>query len=116
MDKSAVQRYYELKVRHKEMEQEMSELRRQILDWCAENGLTESEIGEYRVRIIAQDRREYDEDKLYKALPDAEVWRLISKADPAKIAGLVKLNVLNEEILQGTYTLKKVTALQVDKI
>ena len=115
MDKLAVKRYYELKKKQKETEQELAELRRQILDWCSENGLTETEIGNYRVRIIAQDRREYDDDKLFKALPDAELWRLISRPDPAKITGLVKLNVLNEEILRDTYEIKKISSLQVDK-
>lgn len=115
MDKSAVERYYELKKKQKETEQELAELRRRILGWCSENGLTETEIGNFRVRIIAQDRREYDDDKLFKALPDADVWRLISRADPAKIAGLVKLNVLNDDILQGTYEVKKISLLQVDK-
>ncbi len=115
MDKTVVKRYYQLKKKQKEIEQEMAELRHQILGWCSENGLADAEIGNYRVRVIAQDRREYDDERLYHALPDAEVWRLISRADPAKIAGMVKLNVLNEEILQDTYAMKKVSSLQVEK-
>ena len=116
MDKSAVKRYYELKVKQKELERELAELRRRILDWCGEMGLTEAEVGLYRVRVTTQDRRKYDEDKLLKALPDAEMWRLVARPDPAKIAGLVKLNILSEEALQGTYTLKQVPILTVEKI
>lgn len=116
MDKLVVKRYYELKKKLKETEQELADLRRQIVDWCAGNGLTEAEIGNYRVRIIAQERKEYDDERLLKALPDAEIWRLISKADPAKIAGMVKMNVLNEEMLRDTYEVKKVSSLQVEKI
>lgn len=115
MDKT-VKRYYQLKQKQKEIEQEIADLRQEILNHCAEQGVSETEIGKYRVRIIAQDRREYDDQKLYEALPDAEVWRLVSRADPAKIAGLVKLNVIHEDILQHTYTMKKISSLVVDKL
>ncbi|WP_276356355.1 hypothetical protein [Cohnella caldifontis] len=115
MDK-AVGRYFQLKQKQREIEQELSELRQQILDHCAESGVTDTEIGRYRVRVIAQDRREYDDEKLYQALPDAEVWRLVSKADPSKIAGLVKLNVISEEKLRETYTMKKISSLQVERL
>lgn len=111
----AVKRYYKLKQKQKEIEQELSELRGRIMSHCEEQAVTDTEIGRYRVRIIAQDRREYDDQKLYSALPDAEVWRLISKADNAKIAGLLKQNVINEVALQDTYTLKKVASLQVER-
>jgi hypothetical protein len=110
-----VRRYYQLKKKQKEIEQELMDLRQQIMNHCSDQGLTEMEIGNYRVKIIAQDRREYDDQKLYEALPDAEVWRLISKADSSKLSGLVKLNVITEEILQDTYTMKKISSLQVDR-
>lgn len=114
MDKE-VRRYYQLKQKQKEIEQELAELRGKIMSHCEEQGVTDTEIGRYRVRIIAQDRREYDDQKLYAALPDAGVWRLISKADSAKISGLLKQNVINEEVLRETYTMKKVASLQVER-
>lgn len=114
MDK-AVRRYGELKNKQREIEQELSELRGQIFGFCSEQGVTDAEVEGYRVRIIAQDRREYDDEKLYRALSDAEVWRLVSRADPSKIAGLVKLNVISEEILRDTYTMKKISSLQVER-
>lgn len=114
MDKE-VRRYYQLKQKQKEIEQELAELRGQIMSYCEGQGVTDTEIGSYRVRIIAQDRREYDDQKLYAALPDADVWRLISKADTSKIAGMVKQNVLTEELLQNTYAMKKVASLQVER-
>jgi hypothetical protein len=40
---------------------------------------------------------------------------MLSKSDPAKIAGLIKLGVIKEERLQDTYALKEITLLQVDK-
>ncbi|WP_123039749.1 hypothetical protein [Cohnella candidum] len=114
MDKT-VRRYYELKQKQKEIEQELTDLRGHILAHCTEQGVTETEAGSYRVKIVAQERREYDDAKLYGALPDPEVWRLLSRADPAKIAGLVKLNVINEEILRDTYTTKSISLLQVER-
>lgn len=114
MDKT-VRRYYQLKKKQKEIEQELTELRGQIIGHCSEQGRSELAIGSYRVRLVAQERREYDDRKLYDALNDAEAWRLVSRADPAKLAGVVKMNVISEEALQGTYATKKVTLLQVEK-
>ena len=114
MDKT-VRRYYQLKKKQKEIEQELSELRGQIIGHCAEQGQSELAIGSYRVRLVAQERREYDDRKVYDALKDAEAWRLVSRADPAKLAGVVKMNVISEETLEGTYTTKKVTLLQVER-
>ncbi|MHA6532376.1 hypothetical protein [Paenibacillus sp. BAC0078] len=110
-----VQQYYKLKGKQKEIEKELAELRQDILDYCAEKGETDSEIGAYRVKLVTQNRKEYDDEKLYQTLSDPEVWRLLSRADPAKIASLTKLNILQEDKLAHTYTLKTVTLLQVDK-
>ncbi|MBB6669628.1 hypothetical protein [Cohnella nanjingensis] len=114
MDKK-VERYYELKQQQRELERELGELRLQLIAHAESNGLKGWENGEYRVKIIAQERREYDDHKLYEALPDASLWRLLSSADAAKIAGLVKLEILSEASLRNTYAVKQVSALQVEK-
>jgi len=116
VDNKQVKRYYELKQRQKEIEQELSELRGVIMNHCAEQGVAELEVGNYKVKIVHQERKEYDDNKLYEALPDPGVWRLLSKPDGSKIAGLIKLNVINEEKIQDTYTIKSIALLQVDKI
>ncbi|WP_235426930.1 hypothetical protein [Cohnella kolymensis] len=108
-----VRRYHQLKQKQKEIEQELAELRQQIMNHCTDQGLTEFEIGNYSVKIIAQDRREYDEHKLYRALP--ALWWKISKADSSKISSMLKLNDITEDDLQGTYTMKKVSLLHVDR-
>jgi hypothetical protein len=112
---SKVQRYYRLKQKQKEIEKELSELRQDILTYCSEQGKTETEIGSYKVKLITQNRKEFDDSKLYETLSDPEVWRLLSKSDPAKIASLTKLNVISEEKIVHTYSLKTITLLQVDK-
>ncbi|GIP10205.1 hypothetical protein J1TS5_23750 [Paenibacillus macerans] len=114
MDKK-VKRYYQLKQQQKEAELEMAELRSEILKHCLEQGTAELEIGNYRVKTVIQERKEYDDQKLYEALPDPEVWRLISKADAQKVAGLIKLNVIPEERLKDTYATNRITLLQVEK-
>ncbi|MFS0724217.1 hypothetical protein [Paenibacillus sp. 1P07SE] len=114
MDKK-VSRYYQLKQKVKVLEQEAAELRSEIMAHCAEQGLTELEVGGYRVKIVLQERKEYDDTRLYEALPDPQVWRMLSKTDPSKVASLVKLNVLKEDGLQDTYTVKQVSLLQVEK-
>lgn len=114
MDKK-VKRYYQLKHMQKEIEQELTELRNEIMNHCTEQGVAELEAGSYRVKIVFQERKEYDDNKLYEALPDPGVWRLLSKSDPSKIASLIKLNIITEEKIKGTFSIKNVRLLQVDK-
>ncbi|WP_068787206.1 gp33 family protein [Paenibacillus phocaensis] len=110
-----VRRYHELKQMQKETEQELAALREDILEHLREQGISELDVEGYRVRTIHQERKEYDDHKLYEALPDPGVWRLISKTDAQKVAGLVKLNVIPEDKLRDTFTVKSITLLQVDK-
>jgi len=113
--RQVIKRYAALKKRRAELESEMNELRERIIAYCEEHGLSELDSGSYKVKLVLQDRKEYDDSKVFEALPDPAVWRLISRADAAKIASMVKLNVLSADTLQGTFTAKRVTLLQVDK-
>ncbi|WP_240421247.1 hypothetical protein [Paenibacillus periandrae] len=110
-----IKQYYQLKQKHKEIEQELTELRNDILNHCTELGVSKLESGSYLVKIVLQERKEYDDNKLYEALPDPEVWRLLSKADSSKIASLLKLNVISEEKIKDTFSVKNISLLQVDK-
>lgn len=110
-----LRRYYQLKQKQKELEQELSELRGQIIEHCQQQGVQELEAGTYRAKLVLQDRKEFDEQKLYEALPDPDVWRLLSKPDASKIAGLIKLNVISEDAIKDTYAAKRITILQVEK-
>ncbi|WP_424768798.1 hypothetical protein [Paenibacillus sp. sgz302251] len=114
MDKT-LRRYYQQKQKQKEMEQELNKLRNEILAYCTEQGVSELELGSYKAKIVMQERKEYDDGKLFEALPDPGMWRLMSKSDTAKIASLIKLNVISEELIKETYSLKTVKLLQVDK-
>ncbi|MFN0222644.1 hypothetical protein [Paenibacillus sp. KR2-11] len=110
-----VKRFYQLKQKQKEIEQELAELRSEIVHHCSVQGVSELEAGGCRVKIVLQERREYDERKLYEALPDLEVWRMLSRPDASKIASLIKLNVITEEKIKDTFSVKTVTLVQVDK-
>lgn len=110
-----VKRYYQLKQKQKQIEQELTELRAEITTYCAEQNLTEIVIGSYKVKIVSQDRKEYDDNKLYEALPDPAVWRMLSKSDSSKINSLLKLNVISAEKIKDTYSVKTIKLLQVDK-
>ncbi|WP_372239012.1 hypothetical protein [Paenibacillus sp. FSL A5-0031] len=114
LDKT-VRRYYQQKQKQKEIEQELTELRQTIMSYLAEQEANELEIGSHKVKVVVQERKEYDDNKLYEALPDPELWRMLSKPDGTKIASLVKLNVINEEKLKDTFSTKTVKLLQVDK-
>lgn len=109
------ERYFEIKALQKDLEQELSGLRDQILESCGEQDLSRVELDHYVIKLVAQQRREYDGDKLYKALPDLELWRMLSRPDSSRISSLIKLKVVDEERIQDTYTVKNVTTVQVDK-
>jgi len=115
MDKM-VEQYYELKLKQREIEKQMKELRAAIMAYCEAQNADEKQFGGYKVKLVQQERREYDEEKLFQAIPDLEVWRMLSKPDVSKIASLQKLNVVSEEKLKDTYAVKKVTLFQVDKL
>lgn len=108
-----IARYYELKEIQKQVEDELNALRGQLLEAHSEIGSAEE--GEYKLSITYQERREYNDDRLFNALPDASLWRLMSKADTGKISSLLKLNVIHEQILTDTYEPKKVPVLRVQK-
>jgi len=111
-----IRKYYELRMKQKELERELADLRNEIVGWLAESGRTEWTGEEYKARVVVQERKEYDDLKLYEALPDKDIWRLVSRADPAKIASLLKANAISCAWLEGTYTTKSVSLLQVDKL
>jgi hypothetical protein len=106
-------RYYDLKEIQKRLEEELNLLRNELLEAYAEAG--KAETGEYALSISYQERREYNDDKVFNALPDASLWRLMSKADTGKITSLLKLNVVQEQWLAGTYELRKVPVVRVQK-
>lgn len=114
MDKK-VQQYYKLKAKQRELEKELAGLRQDILAYFNEAGQTESVIGGYKVKLVTQQRKEYDDDKLYQTLADPELWRLLSRTDPAKVASLTKLKVIDEGKIGHTYEVKTIQLLQVDK-
>ncbi|WP_145332588.1 hypothetical protein [Paenibacillus xylanexedens] len=111
-----VQTYFELKQQQKEIEQQLSVLRDEIVAYCEEQGVYETEVGGYKVKTVLQHRKEYDDQKLYASLPDPEIWRLLSKVDSHKLKSLIKLNVLSEEQVSQACTVKQVTLLQIDKL
>jgi len=108
-------RYYQLKQKNKQIEQELAELKEQIVEHMNTEKTTEQAYGSYKVRLIVSERKEYHENLLYNALPDPQLWRMLSKPDQGKISGLLKVGALKEEHLKDTFTVKQQVALIVDK-
>lgn len=106
-------RFHELKQLRKQIDDEIDRLREEFLEQFQEP--TKLDQGDYQLRVTYQEKREYDDNKLYNALPDPTIWRLVSKVDPAKVTSLLKLNIIGEHILADTYELKKVPYIQVQK-
>ncbi|RJE91410.1 hypothetical protein D3P07_02280 [Paenibacillus sp. 1011MAR3C5] len=110
-----VGRYFQLKSKQKEIEQELQELRTEILAYYEEQGVTEATVGNFQVKLVKQERKEYNDTRLSEALPDPQLWRLLSKPDLSRIASLLKLKVITEDQLKDTFVTKHVTLLQIDK-
>lgn len=108
-----VARYYALKQAQKEIEEELDSLRKIVLQSYQQP--TKVEFGAYEMKVMHQERREYDEHKLYAVLPESSMWRMVSKADSGKIASLIKVGVLNEMMLHDTYHTKTIPYIQVTK-
>lgn len=106
-------RYHELKQLEKQIGTELETVRKQILELYP--GPYTVESGAYTCTITIQERREYDDNLVYNALPDSSLWRLMSKADTSKINSLLKLSVINEAVLNGTYSLKQIPYIRVQK-
>ncbi len=111
-----LKRYYQQKQKAKEIEQELSSLREELLAYCSEHEVAELEQGGHRLKVVTQERKEYDEQKLFDTLPDLELWRMLSRPDSAKIASLIKLGVIAEERIRHTYTSKTVKLVQVERM
>jgi len=110
-----ISRYYQLKNKQKQIEQELSELKAAIVEHLQSIEAKELRSGSYQVRLVSSLRKEYNDVLLYNALPDPQLWRMVSKPDHSKIAGLLKINALSEEQLKHTFTMKEQLALYVDK-
>lgn len=110
-----VSRYFQLKQKQKLIEQELSQLKDEIVKQMNEQDRMESDFGSYRVKLVASERKEYHDQLLYNALPDKELWRLLSKPDQGKITGLLKVGAISDDILRDTYTVRHQLALLVDK-
>ncbi|MED4584193.1 hypothetical protein P9578_15525 [Brevibacillus choshinensis] len=106
-------RYYELKEMQKQVEEELNDLRNKLVESCQNTDSLEE--GAYKLTISYQERREYNDDRLYNALPDPALWRLLSRVDTGKITSLLKLNVIHEHVLAGTYETKRVPVVRVQK-
>ncbi|MCM3126891.1 hypothetical protein ACFQ3J_04370 [Paenibacillus provencensis] len=110
-----MERYYELKKLKKEIEDELSSLRQEMIEHLIAQNTDSMVHGEYEAKIVVQSRKEYDDELLYQALPDPEVWKLMSKADTGKIASLIKLGILSEEGISHTYETRRTELLIVNK-
>lgn len=108
-------RYYMLKQKQREIENELQQLKQDIVTYMQESNKNEAVVGSYKVKLVATERKEFDELLLYESLPDKDVWRLLSKPDISKINGLIKMGVLTEKQVEKTYQIKPQLALYVDK-
>lgn len=110
-----VSRYFLLKQKQKLIEQELAQLKEEILANMQEANSVEQIVGSYKVKLVLSERKEYQDNLLYNALPDKELWRLLSKPDQGKITGLLKIGALHEDQLKETYTVRQQVALIIDK-
>ncbi|WP_126428440.1 hypothetical protein [Brevibacillus marinus] len=108
-----VARMYQLRELQKQVEAELEQLRRDLLARYPAAGKVE--LGDYRLTVTYQERRDYDDERLYQALPDPQLWRMLSSADAGKISSMLKTHLIDESILSGTYAVRRIPVLRITK-
>ena len=103
--------YCQLKEEQKRIEDALDTLREEIIAAYATDA--EFQLPNYTLKIIYQEKKVYDDQLVFAALPDPELWKAVCKADPSKIAALVKTNLLPEQLLEGTYRTTRTAYLYV---
>ncbi len=111
MDDNKLRRFCELKTQQKKLEEELESLRKEII--TAYPADVQFQLQDYTLKIIYQDKKQYNDQLLIDALPDPELWKVLFKADSAKISALVKANILSEKSLEGTYRVNRTPFLYV---
>jgi hypothetical protein len=112
MEDYKLTRFCELKIQHKKLEEELESLRQEIT--AAYPADVQFNLQDYTLKLIYQDRKHYNDQLLIEALPDPELWKVLFKADSAKISALVKANILSEKLLEGTYRVSRTPFLYVN--
>lgn len=103
--------YCQLKEEQKRIEDALDKLREEIISTYETDA--EFKLPSHTLKIIYQEKKVYDDQALFAALPDPELWKAVCRPDPAKIAALVKTNVLPEKLLEGTYRTTRTPYLYV---
>jgi hypothetical protein len=100
-------------MQQKKIDDELEELRNDIITMYQDS--EELEIQDYTLKIVYQDKKNYNESLIFDSLPDPQLWKNVSKVDSSKIAALINANMISEDMLKGTYTVTRVPYLYVHK-
>ncbi|TFE25838.1 hypothetical protein [Cohnella luojiensis] len=111
MENAKLTRFCELKMQQKKLEEELESLRQEII--AAYPADVQFQLENYTLKLIYQDKKHYNDQLLIDALPDPELWKVLFKADAAKISALIKANLLTEKSLEGTYRVTRTPFLYV---
>ncbi|MFC5471396.1 hypothetical protein ACFPPD_22155 [Cohnella suwonensis] len=111
MEQKKLARFCELKAQHKKIEDELESLRKEII--AAYSADAQFELEGCTLKLVYQDKRQYDDVRLFEAVPDPELWKALFKADSVKIGALLKANLLSEKALEGTYRVVRTPYLYV---
>jgi hypothetical protein len=112
MEDYKLKRFCELKMQHKKLEEEMEALRAEIIG--AYPADVQIQLQDYTLKLVYQEKKQYNDQLLFDAFPDPELWKALFKADSAKISALVKTNIISEKLLEGTYRVTRTPFLYVN--
>jgi hypothetical protein len=112
MEENKLARFCELKMQHKKLEEEMEALRQEIIG--AYPADVQFQLQEYTLKLVYHEKKQYNDQLLFEAFPDPELWKALFKADSAKISALVKTNIISEKLLEGTYRVTRTPFLYVN--
>ncbi|MGM8216366.1 hypothetical protein ACLIA0_12420 [Bacillaceae bacterium W0354] len=122
LSEELLKQFYELKQAKKEIDDEISRIRRQILTYFnenyGENINSESQIGNFVVQRKVRKVEKFDDVKTVKKLKELgleECIMTVEKPDEDKLQSAISLKFIKEEDLDGCIKYKYTPYLTVEK-
>jgi putative RecB family exonuclease len=105
----AVERYAALQAQIKDLEAELGEMRKTIIDYCQAEGLNRVFGSEYEITYKLMEKTGFNEDEVKALLEPLGWWEKVLGFDSAKLKDLLADESVADNIKQKVASLKRVT-------
>ncbi|HTY81970.1 MAG TPA: PD-(D/E)XK nuclease family protein [Dehalococcoidales bacterium] len=106
----AVERYASLQVMIKDLQSQLDETRREIVEFCQKEGICRVFGSEHEMTYKIVERAGYAEDEVRAVLEPLGIWESVVGLDPARLKQLLADGALAADIKKKIEGLKKITS------